>query len=103
MTEFPPKNSAYGMRLKDFSVWYLDSNGGVLYDGSRAMSWEAPHTTWRILGFSKRFHSHTVIKLANSIGEDLGQGWIHDFDHGTHRVWGSPRARKIDAVWRVNP
>lgn len=93
--------ASYEMHLKNGSVWYLDSDGGVLWDGDRSMGWESPHSTWRIIGFSTRHHSRDVISLADSPVANLGQGWIHDLDHGAHRLWGAPSDRKVSKVYRI--
>ena len=90
------------MRLKDHSVWYLRDDGAVVYDGTRGMRFGEGTDTWRILGFSTRHHARRVITLPEAAdGAELGQGWVHDLDHGTHRLWGMPVTKRVVKVWRV--
>ena len=91
----------YEMRLKDGSTWTISSNCDILHDGSRHMDF-AGLGTWKILGFTKRAHSHRIISLGEAAnGADLGQGWVHDLDHGTHRIWCQPSNRRVVSVCRV--
>lgn len=91
----------YLLRLKNGSMWELDEQGRVCYDGSRGMRF-SPHDSWRILGFSTRHNANRIISLAEAAaGASIGQGWVHDLDHGTHRMWGSPswrRAAKVEIL-----
>lgn len=94
--------ATYALRLKDGSIWYLDADGGVLWDGSRGMGWEAPHTSWRITGFTTRHMGHYQITLDRAAqGEALGQGWVHDLDGGTHRMWCMPSLHRAVSVSRL--
>lgn len=59
-----------------------------------------PH--WRILGLTTRHNAHQIIGLAEAAnGTWIGQGWIHDMDHGTHRMWSMPRGRRAVRVERI--
>ena len=59
--------------------------------------------TWRILGIGKRAHSAHLVSLADAAnGADIGQGWIHDLDHGSHRMWCNPSSRRATRVTRRN-
>ena len=91
----------YEMRLKDGSTWIISAEGDVLHDGSRNMDFNADGM-WKILGFTKRIHSHKIISLAEAAdGADLGQGWVHDLDHGTHRIWCQPSNRRVVSVRKM--
>ena len=83
-------NAMYKMTLKDYSSWYLSENGRVLWDGTRR---RGPFSEeWRIIGFTTRHNAHRIISLTDAAnGEDIGQGWVHDYDHGTRRMWGTSR------------
>jgi hypothetical protein len=91
----------YEMRLKDGSTWIISSECDVLHDGSRHTDF-AGLGTWKILGITKRFNSHKIISLAEAAdGADLGQGWVHDLDHGSYRVWRQPSNRRVVSVRRI--
>lgn len=61
-----------------------------------------PHEGWMIVGFTTRLNAHHVITLAQAAeGADIGQGWVHDLDHGTHRMWGHPSYRRAVKVTRI--
>lgn len=91
----------YNMTIKGGAVYRLADDGQVLWDGDRNMG---PFSgEWRIIGFSIRHHSHRLISLADAAkGADLGQGWIHDIDHGTRRIWGIPKHHRVVKVERIN-
>lgn len=89
------------MKLKDDSTWVLGSECDVLHDGTRNMDFAALGT-WKILGFTKRHHSREIISLAEAAnGADLGQGWVHDLDHGTHRIWCQPSNHRAVSVREI--
>lgn len=87
----------YTMVLKSGAVWKLGDDGRVLYDGDRNMG---PFSEkWRVIGFSTRHNAHRVISLQEAAeGEPIGQGWVHDMDHGTHRLWGHPSDRRAVSI-----
>lgn len=90
----------YEMTLKDGSIWILDAEGNILRDGTRGMTF-APDGSWRILGFTTRHNGRAIISLRDAAnGADLGQGWVHDCDHGTRRMWGMPRSRRAVSIQR---
>lgn len=91
------------MTLKNGSAFDLGLDGSVIYDGDRHMTFERPNGhEWRIVGFSRRHHSRQIISLEDAAnGADLGQGWVHDIDHGTRRMWGMPRNRRAVRVERI--
>ena len=88
---------AYIMTLKSGAIWQLGDDGRVLHDGDRNMG---PFSEqWRVIGFSTRFNAHRVISLQEAAdGEPIGQGWVHDLDHGFHRVWGHPSNRRAVSI-----
>jgi hypothetical protein len=75
--------------------YLLEDDGRVVdrTDGPRGWNYSGK---WIILGFKKRHHSAFTFTLAEALaGEDVGQGWITDLDHGTVRLWGGERLRSI--------
>ncbi len=89
------------MTLKDGTRYDLDDNGNVLARSDGPQGWDYSGK-WRILGFTTRHHSRHIITLADALaGADVGQGWIHDLDHGSHRMWGSPTGRRLASLAKV--
>ncbi len=90
----------YGIHLKSGYV-DTDSRGRITYDSRRNYSCE-PHDGWLILGISTRHNSNCIVSLERAAnGESIGQGWIHDLDHGTHRIWGMPKTDRAVRVERL--
>lgn len=95
------KPAAYAMTLKDGSTWTLSADGDVLYDGTRGMTFKADGS-WRVIGFTTRHIGRTLISLADAAaGANLGQGWVHDLDHGAHRLWGMPVSQRVVRVTKI--
>lgn len=95
------KANVLRMELKNGEVYILDLDGQVLErsDGPRGY---AHSGQWQILGVTRRHNAHQIIPLRDVLnGEDFGQGWIHDLDHGTHRMWGSPTGRRLARLDRI--
>lgn len=89
------------MRLKNGDVYRLRENGAVVDVNNRG-TWEY-FGKWVILGFGKRYHSRHIISLEDTLkGADTGQGWVHDLDHGTHRIWASPTNRRLESLTLVS-
>lgn len=91
----------YVLTLKDGTIYETDAAGAVLArsDGPKGFDYSGK---WIVLGASTRFNAHHIVTLAEIVnGADFGQGWIHDLDHGTHRVWGNPSSRRLKSVYRV--
>ncbi len=87
----------YLMTLKGGAQWTLADNGRIEWDGTRKQG--AFSDDWRIIGFTRRHHSARIISLAAAAGgEDIGQGWVHDIDHGTHRMWCMPKSQRAVKV-----
>jgi hypothetical protein len=79
-----------------------DANGRIIEDHVGRHYKCEPHDGWRILGFSRAFSSAPLITLdAAASGAPLGSGYVHDLDHGTHRVWGNPDYRRVVKVERI--
>jgi hypothetical protein len=90
--------SFYVIRLKGGAHFKTDMSGNVLYDGIRNIRF-SPDGGWKILGFSTRHNATQIIPIADaSRGVSIGQGWVHDLDHGTHRMWGHPKNRRAVSV-----
>lgn len=88
----------YTMTLKDGTVYKLAGNGAVISRTDGPKGWDYSGK-WIIVGFKRRAHSaHTITLAEAAAGEDIGQGWVVDLDHGTLRLWGSPRLRKVAQV-----
>jgi hypothetical protein len=91
------------MELKSGDVYLLDREGYVVErsDGPQGFDYER---RWRILGVTTRHHAgdHRIVPLESIIeGAPIGQGWVHDVDHGYHRMWGSPSNRKMRRLTRI--
>jgi hypothetical protein len=83
----------YRIHLKDFSYIDTDSDGNIVYDSSRNYR-RTGTPDWRILGVTTRHNSRHIIPLKESVTGNIGQGWIHDMDHGTHRMWSRPSGKR---------
>ncbi len=92
--------NGYRMHLKNGAIFDLAENGRVLYDGDRGMG---PFSEeWRVIGFTTRHNAHNLVTLSDaSDGQSIGQGWVHDVDHGTLRMWGMPKYRRAVKIERV--
>lgn len=101
---------AYELWVSDGSRWFVADDGAVILDGTRGYVGNYPDplrgsSTWRVLGLGKRHHSSEVQTL-NQIAKlnaparkaAIGQGWVHDEDHKTHRVWGHARVTHVYQV-----
>ncbi len=83
----------YQMRLKNYAVYTLADDGTIIARSDGPQGWNYG-VGWKILGFGKRVHSNHLVTLSQAAnGIDFGQGWVHDLDHGTHRMWGSAGKR----------
>lgn len=101
-TNDPRTEATYRMWLRNGNVYYLAADGAVLdrTDGPRGWDYSGK---WVILGFKRRHHSRRMISLEEAVaGEDVGQGWVMDLDHGTVRMWGGPRFRKLGRIERTD-
>lgn len=78
----------------------LAQDGTILYDSDR--NYRSESGDWKILGLATRHNSNQIIPLEDAAnGADIGQGWVHDLDHGTHRMWGMPTYRRAVSVRRA--
>ena len=85
----------------DGGYYVLAANGTILFDSSR--NYRSDSEQWRVIGIGKRHHSRDLISLSEAAdGADFGQGWVHDLDHGTHRIWGMPHSRRARQVVRLD-
>lgn len=95
------KGTRYVLTTKANVRFELDADGAVLTrtDGPEGFAYSGK---WIILGATTRWNARHIVTLAElADGADFGQGWIHDLDHGTHRVWGNPSSRRLKSVYRV--
>jgi hypothetical protein len=93
-----PLKHTYTLTIKGGAQFHLASDGTILWDGERNMG---PFSDWRVFGFSTRLNANRVVPLAQAAaGESIGQGWIHDLDHGTHRLWCMPRHHRAVSLVR---
>lgn len=82
-------------------AYVLAEDGTILYDQVR--HYRSYSGQWRIIGISKRHHSHDMVSLEDAAnGANIGQGWVHDLDHGTHRMWAMPKDRRATSVVRAS-
>lgn len=93
----------YRLTLKQGAYVITDDSKRIVRDVDTARDYRrVPSDTWYIIGIGRRHHSRELISLASaSDGADIGQGWIHDIDHGTHRMWCMPKHRRVTKVERV--
>jgi len=93
------REAAFDIRLKSGARFLVAENGRILYDGDRNMG---PFSEeWRIIGFTTRHNARRLITLQEAAdGMPIGQGWVHDLDHGTHRMWAMPLYRRAVRVIR---
>lgn len=78
----------------------LAADGTILYDSSR--NYRSDSGKWRVVGFGTRFNSQFIVPLdAAANGANIGHGFVHDLDHGSHRVWMMPRDRRAVSVERL--
>ncbi len=92
---------AFMMTLKDGTVYRLAENGAVIArtDGPEKFIYSG---NWVITGIGKRHHSKMLVSLSDAAGGvDFGQGWVHDWDHGTYRLWANPTGRRVSKIIRV--
>lgn len=92
--------SGYVIRTTGGETYRTDDAGRITdrTDGPRGFEYSG---RWQIIGIGKRHHSRRLITLAAAAnGADIGQGWVHDIDHGYHRMWGGGD-RRIASVSRV--
>lgn len=86
---------SYRMITTRGNVYTLADDGRVLACSNGPKGWDYSGK-WVIVGFTKRHHSRAVLPLDAVLkGGDVGQGWVHDLDHGTRRVWGTERLRSL--------
>lgn len=80
-----------------------DARGRIVHDYSAGRNYRcAPHDSWRIVGIATRHLSRALVSLAEAAdGASIGQGWVHDLDHGTHRTWCMPRSNRAVKVRRI--
>lgn len=78
-------------------AYVLAKDGTILYDQTR--NYRSDSGQWRVIGISKRHHSHAMVSLEDAAnGANIGQGWVHDLDHGTHRMWCMPKSSRATSV-----
>jgi hypothetical protein len=88
----------YRITLKSGYI-LTDINGRITLDAAGRHYECAPRDDWKIVGIGKRHHSAFLVSLAQAAaGESIGQGWVHDVDHGTHRMWAMPTSRRAVKV-----
>lgn len=86
---------------KGRDIYTLDDEGYVVARTDGPQGWNYGRG-WRIVGFKTRHNARRTILLAEALaGEDTGQGWVVDWDHGTYRLWGSPSHRRLASIARV--
>lgn len=85
----------YVMHTKHGTRYELAENGAVLARSDGPAGWDYSGR-WIITGFTTRHNAHHLVTLAAAAdGAEVGQGWVHDLDHGTHRMWGGDRLARI--------
>lgn len=74
-----------------------DTIGQFIKSGGKTFT--LPHTTWRVIGFSKHhMNNHPTIPITHNITEeDVKKTYVWDKDHGTTRMWMGTYPRIINA------
>lgn len=95
--------NGFRITLKDGAFVDTDTDGRIVrdYDPTSSRDYRCePRDAWKIVGITKRFHSRDVATLSDCAHDAsyIGQGWIHDIDHGTRREWCSPKHRRATRV-----
>lgn len=91
-------NATYILTTTRGARYELDAHGAVLARSDGPAGWEYSGR-WVILGAATRHNAHAIVSVADIARDGIpGQGWIHDLDHGTHRVWGNERMRSLRKV-----
>lgn len=92
----------YKLTTKHGDHFYLEHTGQVIATSDRPGYIYSGE--WVILGVTTRHNAHRIISLSELLeGTDPGHGWIHDVDHGTHRVWGHPSDRRFASLVYIDP
>ncbi len=88
--------TGYTMTTTRGNTYTLDQDGKVTARSNGPKGWQYSGQ-WIILGAATRHHANRWATLEQIIqtGNIPGQGWIHDLDHGTHRVWGMERMKQL--------
>ena len=90
--------TAYILRTTQGVTYELAENGAVLARSNGPQGWNYSGR-WIILGAATRHNAHRVTSLADIADHGVpGQGWVHDLDHGTHRMWGNERMASLTRV-----
>lgn len=89
----------YVIRTSQGNTYNTDDNGAVISRSNGPEGWDYGQN-WVILGTSTRHNAHHVNRLADVAADAglLGQGWVHDVDHGQRRMWGNERAVSVQKV-----
>lgn len=94
---------ALGYRIDCKQGYVLtDEHGNITRDCVGRDYRRTPDPSWRIAGIATRFNARWLVSLAAAAdGANIGQGWIHDVDHGTARMWANPSYRRAVRVTRI--
>ena len=93
----------FRMTLKDRTTYTLARDGAVLARSDGPNGWQYAHG-WHIVGFGTRMQSQSLVTLSEAAdGADTGQGWVHDLDHGTYRMWSMPSGHRLARIERLAP
>jgi len=89
--------AAFVMTLKDASYFIVAADGGILFDSARNYT-RTNDGQWNIVGIGRRWNSGNLYSLADCAKHGkriIGHGFVHDRDHGTRRMWGMPKSRRV--------
>lgn len=91
----------YRITLKNGHVYTTDDHGNVISRTDGPRNW--PYSNWRIIGFTTRHNARRIVSLADAVnGAPCGQGWIHDIDHGTRRMWAHPTTQRLRSIVHID-
>ena len=94
---------AFRLTTKGRETFILARDGAIIRHGSNGQDRpDYDMHKWHVLGFGTRANSRRIVTLDEAAdGAETGQGWVHDLDHGTHRMWGSPSDRRLASITRI--
>lgn len=95
--------SGYRLTLKHGYV-IVDDSKRIARDVNTGRDYRCiPSDNWYIVGIGTRANARDLVLLAAAAdGANIGQGWVHDVDHGTRRMWVMPRHRRVVKVERIS-
>jgi len=90
-----PKDCRYTIKTQSGRYYYIDSANRII----RADMEFSPSGQWTFIGLSDRYGRFITMAHLDSgdttYKNGKGKYWLHDRDHGTHRIWSD----RIVRIW----